>query len=146
MTYECKFNQRAKNKIFFILLHAIFYQKINNNSKNLIAVHYGKNDDINAGDEGFKEFFEAYQNELDTIGKRPDILIFERKDFPYETDDISNFSNDILDSLVPKAKCGIEVRSSAFLIDKYESCMNKKITAAIESAMKSRDRYSIDEL
>ena len=111
---------------------------INNNSSNLIAVHYGKNDDINAGDDGFKEFFESYQDELDTIGKRPDILIFEKKDFPYETFDISHFSNNILDQLVPKAKCGIEVRSSAFLIDKYETYMNDKVSSAIDSAMKSR--------
>ena len=112
---------------------------INNNSSNLIAVRYGKNDDINAGDDGFKEFFKAYQAELDTIGKRPDILIFEKKDYPYETYDISHFSNDLLDQLVPKAKCGIEVRSSAFLIDKYEAYMNDKVSCAIDSAMKSRN-------
>lgn len=112
---------------------------INNNSDKLIAVHYGKNDDINAGDEGFKEFFEAYQEELDTIGKRPDILIFEKKDFPFNTYDISNFDNDVLNKIVPKAKCGIEVRSSAFLIDKYENYMNQKISNAIDSAMKSRN-------
>lgn len=111
---------------------------INNTSK-LIAVHYGKNDSINAGDDGFKEFFEAYQDELDTIGKRPDILIFEKEDFPYDTYDISNFSNDVLDKLVPKAKCGIEVRSSAFLIDKYEQNMNDKVSKAIDAAMKSRN-------
>lgn len=40
---------------------------------------------------------------------------------------------------MPKAKCGIEVRSSAFLIDKYDSYMNKKISDAIESAMESRN-------
>jgi type-2 restriction enzyme accI len=112
---------------------------INDNSTELIAVHYGKNNNINAGDDGFKEFFEAYQDELDTIGKRPDILIFDKKDFPYETNDISGFSNEILDSLVPKAKCGIEVRSSAFLIDKYESYMNDKVASTIDSAMKSRN-------
>ena len=115
---------------------------INNNSSELIAVRYGKNDDINAGDEGFDEFFEAYQKELDTIGKRPDILIFNKKDFPYKTNDdtdISGFSDEILDALVPKAKCGIEVRSSAFLIDKYESYMNDKVNNAINTAMTSRN-------
>lgn len=111
---------------------------INENSSNLVAVRYGKSDDINAGDDGFKQFFESYQEELDTIGKRPDILIFEKTDFPYKTNDISCFPNNILDRLVPKAKCGIEVRSSAFLIDKYESYMNNKISCAIATAMKSR--------
>lgn len=112
---------------------------INDNSSNLIAVHYGKNDDINAGDDGFKEFFELYQDELDTLGKRPDILIFEKTDFPYETIDISSFPSEVLDELVPKAKCGIEVRSSAFLIDKYENYMADKISCAINSAMNSRN-------
>jgi len=112
---------------------------INNNCSELIAVHYGKNDNINAGDDDFKEFFEAYQNELDTIGKRPDILIFNKKDYPYDTNDISNFPDDVLDELVPKAKCGIEVRSSAFLIDKYENCMNEKVSNAINAAMKCRN-------
>ena len=111
---------------------------INNNSQNLIAVHYGKNDNINAGDDNFKEFFENYQKELDTIGKRPDILIFDKADFPYATDDISNFPDDVLDLLVGKAKCAIEVRSSAFLIDKYENYMNAKVSEAIASAMKTK--------
>ena len=39
---------------------------INKNSKNYIAVKYGRDDDIIAGEEGFKEFYESYQNELDT--------------------------------------------------------------------------------
>lgn len=112
---------------------------INNNTSKLIAVHYGKNDDINAGDEGFKDFFEAYQKELDTIGKRPDILIFEKTDFPYDTNDISNFPDDILDQLVPKAKCGLEVRSSAFILNTYELCMINKTSNAIDAAMKYKD-------
>lgn len=106
---------------------------INNNSVKYVAVRYGKNDDINAGDEGFKEFFENYQNELDEIGKRPDILIFDKEDFPFETKDISDFEENVLETLVPKAKCGIEVRSSAFLINKYEDYMNAKTTSCIEN-------------
>lgn len=112
---------------------------INRNTTRYIAVHYGKNDDINAGDEGFKDFFEAYQDELDTIGKRPDVLIFDRVDFPYDTDDISNMPNELLDQLVPKAKCGIEVRSSAHLINKYEEHVEDRVMKAINDAMDSRD-------
>lgn len=58
----------------------LVFQVINSSNSNYIAVHYGKDDDISAGDPGFKEFYEKYQDELNTIGKRPDILIFKRQD------------------------------------------------------------------
>ena len=108
---------------------------INKNSKRYIAVKYGRDDDIIAGEEGFKEFYENYQEELDTIGKRPDVLIFEKKDFPYETTNISNFELDVLNKIVPLAKCGIEVRSSAFLIQKYEEYMNYRNNMLIEKVL-----------
>lgn len=99
---------------------------INKNSSAYIAVKYGRGDNIIAGEDGFKEFYENYQKELDTIGKRPDILIFKRDDFTLQTTDISNFGLDVLNKIVPKALCGIEVRSSAFLIDKYEQYMSNR--------------------
>lgn len=99
---------------------------INKNSEAYIAVKYGRGDDIIAGEEGFKEFYERYQQELDSIGKRPDILIFKKRDFSFQTTDISNFDLKVLDQIVPKALCGIEVRSSAFLIDKYEQYMSNR--------------------
>ena len=105
---------------------------INNNSTKYIAVKYGRDDDIIAGEDGFKEFYEDYQNELDDIGKRPDILVFDKKDFPYNTTNISNFSKEDLDKLVPLAKCGIEVRSSAFLISKYEEYMDSRNSKLIK--------------
>lgn len=108
---------------------------INKNSKKYIAVKYGRDDDIIAGEEGFKEFYENYQEELDTIGKRPDVLIFEKKDFPYDTTNISNFKLDTLNSIVPLAKCGIEVRSSAFLIQKYEEYMEFRNNMLIETVL-----------
>ena len=97
---------------------------INEHSADFIAVKYGKNDNIIAGENGFKEFYENYQNELDTIGKRPDLLIFKKNDFQYQTTDISSLPIEELDKIVPNALCGIEVRSSAFLINKYEDYMN----------------------
>lgn len=108
---------------------------INNNSSKYVAVKYGRDDDIVAGEEGFKEFYEKYQYELDTIGKRPDLLIFLKKDFPYKTNNISHFSIEELDNIVPKAKCGIEVRSSAFLINKYEDFMTARNASLIKQAM-----------
>lgn len=108
---------------------------INKNSTNYIAVKYGRNDDIIAGEEGFKEFYENYQNELDTIGKRPDILIFDKKDYKYKDFNISHFPIEELDKIVPLAKCGIEVRSSAFLINKYEEFMNNRNNMLICKAL-----------
>ena len=113
-----------------------FIQGVNNFSKKYIAVKYGRDDDIIAGEVGFSEFYEKYQEELDTIGKRPDVLIFEKKDFPFDTDNISHFDISVLDNLVPKAKCGIEVRSSSFLINKYNSFMEMKLNAATENIIK----------
>lgn len=112
---------------------------INNNSEKYIAVRYGRDDNIAAGEEGFKEFYEEYRNELDEIGKRPDILIFDKNDFPYNENSVSKFPREILDELVPKAKCGIEVRSSAFLIDRYERSMNEKQQHYIEEAMRMKN-------
>jgi len=45
----------------------VIFRAINNNSDNIVAVRYGKSDDLVAGDIGFKEFFNKYQEELDSI-------------------------------------------------------------------------------
>lgn len=114
---------------------ATLLRGINDNSSEYIAVKYGRSDDIIAGEDGFKEFYNNYQDELDTIGKRPDLLLFKRADFPYKTESISEFSLDVLDELVPKAICGIEVRSSAFLMNKYESYMEERNQTLMSQAM-----------
>jgi type II restriction enzyme len=89
-----------------------------------VAVQYGKSDDIVAGEEGFKKFYEAYQDELNNIGKRPDILLFRQADYdPNWHYDISRFSQEELTDIIPNAIAGIEVRSSSFLLDKYEAAM-----------------------
>lgn len=116
-----------------------FIQGVNNFSEKYVAVKYGRDDDVIAGEAGFLEFYEKYQNELDTIGKRPDVLIFERKDFPYQTYNISRFDINVLDELVPKAKCGIEVRSSSFLINKYNSFMEMKLSTATGNILRIKN-------
>jgi len=102
-------------------------EAINSNSSEFVAVPYGKSDDIIAGDDRFKEFYEAYQDELDSIGKRPDILIFYKKDL--DGVDVSNLT----DEVVSKAKCGIEVRSSSFISQKYEAVMQERYDALVKS-------------
>ena len=59
----------------------VLFRAINDNSENIVAVRYGKSDDLVAGDAGFEKFFNEYQAELDTIGKRPDILLFKKEVF-----------------------------------------------------------------
>jgi len=81
------------------------------------VVKYGKTDDIMAGDAGFEDFYNRYQDELDNIGKRPDLLIF--KIGVTEKDDISLEDYSAHEQLVPNALMGWEVRSSTFLVNKY---------------------------
>lgn len=98
----------------------VLFRAINDNSENIVAVRYGKSDDLVAGDAGFEKFFNEYQAELDSIGKRPDILLFQKEDFDESLGyDISSKSSSEINDYVAKAIAGIEVRSSAFLINKY---------------------------
>lgn len=117
----------------------LIMRAINDVAHNYIAVHYGKNDDLVAGDEGFDKFYQEFQDELDTIGKRPDLLIFKKSDFRADLGlDISRIPHGEIDGYVKKAIAGIEVRSSAFLIDKYEKAMAEKTEQNIVRAMELR--------
>ena len=40
-------------------------------------VAYGESSTLNAGDPEFNKFYANIQKELDTIGKRPDLLVFD---------------------------------------------------------------------
>lgn len=118
----------------------VIFRAINDNSRNVVAVKYGKSDNLVAGDLGFEKFFDDYQEELDTIGKRPDILLFNRDDFDETLGyDISSKSNAEIGKYVKKAVAGIEVRSSAFLIDKYTTEANKVVRENTERAIGIRD-------
>lgn len=118
----------------------LVFNAINNISKNFIAVKYGKSDDLVAGEEGFDEFFKEFQNELDIIGKRPDLLIFKKEDFREDLgSDISKIPHDSIVEYVKKAIAGIEVRSSAFLIDKYEEAMHDRFIKFSKVALQTRD-------
>lgn len=106
----------------------LLFRAINENSDAIVAVRYGKSDDLVAGDEGFETFFHDYQNELDTIGKRPDLLLFHKADYNEALGlDISRHTSAEIHEYVKKAIAGIEVRSSAFLIDKYMQEANRII-------------------
>lgn len=118
----------------------VLFRAINENSDNIVAVRYGKSDDLVAGDAGFEEFFNSYQNELDTIGKRPDILLFNKKDFDEQLGyDISSKESCEIGDYVSKAIAGIEVRSSAFLINKYTEAANKVVKENIDRAIELKN-------
>lgn len=59
----------------------LIFRAINDSSDRYIAVRYGMSDDLIAGEKGFDEFYNKFQDELDNIGKRPDLLIFRKKDY-----------------------------------------------------------------
>lgn len=93
-----------------------------------------------AGEDGFKEFYEGYQDELDTIGKRPDLLLFRKSDYkPEWGDSIAKFNKEQLDDIVPKAVAGLEIRSSSFLIDKYDQFMKARFEENLNLALIIRD-------
>lgn len=119
----------------------VIFRAINDNSQNIVAVRYGKSDDLVAGDKGFEQFFNAYQNELDTIGKRPDLLLFHKKDFDEKLGlDISSISSCEIEDYVSKAIAGIEVRSSAFLINKYNEEVNRIVCENTDRVLTLKNR------
>ena len=118
----------------------VIFRAINNYSDNIVSVRYGKSDDLVAGDVGFEQFFYDYQNELDTIGKRPDLLLFNKKDFDEQLGyDISTLESSSIGDYVSKAIAGIEVRSSAFLINKYMEEANRVVRENTDRAIELKN-------
>jgi len=100
-----------------------FIENFNQQQTQWWAVKYGRSEDLVAGEPGFDEYYRRYQEELREIGKRPDVLVFQRPAFLAEFGqiaDISTLPRERLDLWVARAIWAIEVRSSAFLSKKYE--------------------------
>ena len=108
----------------------IVFNAINENSQDYRAVRYGRSESRAAGDDGFEAFYRDYQDELNNIGKRPDLLIFHRRDASTEHIDIDD------DDMVSKAIAAIEVRSSSFLAKRYSDYMEARTTEAIEKCQR----------
>ena len=98
---------------------------INENSDDYLALPYGRADSLAAGDPNFAAFYSKYQEELNSVGKKPDLLVYHRSDAP---DGPSLDLDD--DEVVSKAIAAIEVRSSSFLAKKYSSFMEKRTREA----------------
>lgn len=100
----------------------IFYDALKKSSIPYIPIKYGRSDKIIAGDPGFKKFYNTYQDELDAIGKRPDVLLYNRETYnPAWGEDISGYSLEDLFPIVQSAIAGFEVRSSSYLTSKFKS-------------------------
>lgn len=97
---------------------------INESAVGYVAVRYGRGDSIAAGDPGFAEFYRNYQEELNTIGKKPDILLFRGGDEPKDVKELDD------PTVVGRAIAAIEVRSSSFLCNKYRTVMERRIAEA----------------
>ncbi len=123
----------------------LIFSAINSTSQNYVAVKYGRSDNLIAGEEGFNEFYYEFQEELDTLGKRPDLLIFKRTDFDLSLGyDISKVSHNRINKYVSKAVAGLEIRSSAFLVEKYESEMRKRTRFHREKALEIKNKILSD--
>ncbi|MEQ1557122.1 MAG: AccI family restriction endonuclease [Gallionella sp.] len=111
----------------------VVFNAINDYSNDYVAIQYGRSESLAAGDVGFDEFYRSYQEELNTIGKRPDLLIFKKSDIDSSSIDL----NDI--TFVCKAVAAIEVRSSSFLAGKYARYMEERSSAANVECARLRD-------
>ena len=101
----------------------IVFNAINEYSQEYRAIRYGHESNLAAGDPGFADFYKHYIEELNTIGKRPDILVYRRVDVP------ENF--DLGDKeFIQNAVAAIEVRSSSFLANKYSLFMEHRTREA----------------
>jgi len=104
----------------------LIFKAINEIDNKIIAVRYGKSDQIVAGESGFEEFYKKYQQELDQIGKRPDLLIFKKEDFNLSDLNINHLDKIESNDIIPKAIAGLEIRSSSFLVNKYNEYSKKR--------------------
>ncbi len=122
-----------------------FVENFNSTQPELWAVKYGRSEDLVAGESGFDKYYRAYQAELAEIGKRPDLLVFERSVFAAQyqcVTDISTLNKSELDALVPKARMAIEVRSSAFLSRKYDQATALARTSVNEKLLHCAHRLN----
>ena len=90
---------------------------VSNNCPNYQVVKYGDSDSMSAGDPNFAEMYKASVLETLEMGKRPDLLIFDRlKKIP---SDISHLARSEADNFARESLIGIEVRSSKQQAIKY---------------------------
>ncbi len=115
----------------------IVLEAINRDSQEFCSIRYGHSSPLSADSPRFSEHYSSYIKELNTIGKRPDILIYKRADIPshYDCRD---------EDFIRKAIAAIEVRSSSFLINKYSEFMEKRTLDAKEKIKKCQEKLKTE--
>lgn len=111
----------------------IVHTAINEHFTEYLAVKYGRSEDLAAGEEGFEAFYRDYQDELNNIGKKPDLLIFRKLDVDPSRIDLDD------DATVSKAVAAIEVRSSSFLANRYNQYMEARSNQALAECQRICD-------
>jgi len=113
----------------------VVLKAVNQYSRDFVAVQYGRSDSISAGEEGFAEFYSGYLDELASVGKKPDLLIYRREQLP----DTVMLERDDPDT-VSRAVAAIEVRSSSFLANRYWDYMRRRTSRAMDECGRIRDQ------
>lgn len=118
----------------------LILQAIKKANQKFVAVQYGRAEQCVAGEPGFEKFYESYQDELDLIGKRPDLLVFRIEDYDHDWGfNISRLPKEILDKIVPRAVAGLEIRSSSFLIGQYDKERSEQLVVLRTKLFEIRD-------
>jgi hypothetical protein len=91
---------------------------------------YGRNENLVAGDSGFKEHYLDYHHELRSLGKRPDLLVYRDHAPPIEAFTKANSPESIV--LASKAVAAFEVRSSKQSLGAGRSPAELSFTPKIE--------------
>lgn len=117
-------------------------------STRLEALEYGRSEDKIAGEPGFAEFYKNYHEELATIGKCPDLLVFPEgepnDDLARKIEDIEGVPRGELIDDISDAVAGLEVRSSAYMVNKHRNHHQSRIATANEEVRAYLDEF--DEL
>ncbi|MXY52217.1 MAG: AccI family restriction endonuclease [Gammaproteobacteria bacterium] len=110
----------------------VVLRAINDPASGYVALKAGRSDSISADDPRFPQFFAAYQAELNDLGKRPDILVYESA----VLDDLHTTKLD--DATISRATAAIEVRSSSFLATKYNEFTSARTNQATRESERIR--------
>lgn len=95
----------------------IIFDAINTHSSRYRAVRYGRRESLPADHPRFRQHYATYLKELNSFGKKPDLLVFPKGL------NLSPSDRAMSDETVRQALAAIEVRSSSFLAEKYARFM-----------------------
>jgi hypothetical protein len=100
----------------------------NQQSKNYVAVNYAAGGRLIAGESGFVDVFNKYHSEIRVIGKRPDLLVFDRGTVKRLnlTEDISEMEPQRLIIMARKAARALVVKPGRYLAAQYRKAKGQE--------------------